>query len=42
MVLPPASGTGVFAANAEKVIRFVRHGCTNREFFHIVVSEVRL
>lgn len=35
-----ALGTGTFAAGSRLIIRFVRHGCTNREFFHIVVSEV--
>ncbi|XP_074042413.1 mitochondrial ribosomal protein S16 [Leptinotarsa decemlineata] len=40
-MLPPASGTGVYLKNSAKVIRFVRQGCTNRPFFHIVVAERR-
>lgn len=39
-MLTPSSGIGVFAANSEKVIRFVRYGCANRPFYHIVVAEV--
>jgi hypothetical protein len=26
--------------NTPKIIRFARHGCANRPFFHIVVMEV--
>ncbi|XP_054278549.1 probable 28S ribosomal protein S16, mitochondrial [Macrosteles quadrilineatus] len=33
----PASG-GFDAGNVRKVIRFVRMGCTNRPFYHIVVA----
>lgn len=40
-MFPPSSGTGQFAANSKKIIRFVRKGCTNRPFFHIVVAEVK-
>uniref|UniRef100_A0A6M2DN96 Small ribosomal subunit protein bS16m n=1 Tax=Xenopsylla cheopis TaxID=163159 RepID=A0A6M2DN96_XENCH len=39
--LTPASGTGAFIKSSAKVIRFVKHGCTNRPFFHIVVAEKR-
>ncbi|XP_058832133.1 small ribosomal subunit protein bS16m [Topomyia yanbarensis] len=41
MPLIPASGTGRFWARSAKIIRFARHGCTNRPFFHIVVMERR-
>ncbi|XP_049543069.1 probable 28S ribosomal protein S16, mitochondrial [Anopheles darlingi] len=41
MSLVPASGTGRFWARSAKIIRFVRQGCTNRPFFHIVVMERR-
>lgn len=41
MSLSPASGIGKFYRHSAKTIRFARHGCTNREFFHIVVMEVR-
>ncbi|KAJ3647612.1 hypothetical protein Zmor_019480 [Zophobas morio] len=40
-MLVPSSGTGQYAALSAKIIRFVRHGCTNRPFFHIVVAERR-
>ncbi|XP_017768776.1 PREDICTED: probable 28S ribosomal protein S16, mitochondrial, partial [Nicrophorus vespilloides] len=40
-MLSPASGTGQFYAKSAKIIRFVRYGCTNRPFFHIVVTEVK-
>lgn len=40
MSLSPASGIGRFYARSAKTIRFARHGCTNRPFFHIVVMEV--
>lgn len=40
MALSPASGIGRYLPTSRLVIRFVRHGCTNREFFHIVVAEV--
>lgn len=36
----PASGTGAYMRFTPKIIRFQRHGCTNRPFFHIVVMEV--
>uniref|UniRef100_A0A1L8DRI3 Small ribosomal subunit protein bS16m n=1 Tax=Nyssomyia neivai TaxID=330878 RepID=A0A1L8DRI3_9DIPT len=36
-----ASGTGKFYARSAKIIRFARHGCANRQFFHIVVMERR-
>lgn len=42
MSLSPASGIGKFYARSAKTIRFARHGCTNRPFFHIVVMEVCL
>ncbi|KAJ2945000.1 hypothetical protein O0L34_g1897 [Tuta absoluta] len=38
MPLPPASGTGRYFAKAAKSIRLIRHGCTNRPFFHISVT----
>uniref|UniRef100_A0A182XCP9 Small ribosomal subunit protein bS16m n=1 Tax=Anopheles quadriannulatus TaxID=34691 RepID=A0A182XCP9_ANOQN len=41
MSLAAASGTGRFWARSAKTIRFVRQGCTNRPFFHIVVMERR-
>ncbi|XP_037046016.1 probable 28S ribosomal protein S16, mitochondrial [Bradysia coprophila] len=37
--LPPASGIGRFWRLSAKIIRFARHGCTNRPFYHIVVME---
>lgn len=40
MPLPPASGTGRYFAKAAKSIRLLRHGCTNRPFFHISVTQV--
>lgn len=36
----PASGGGAYMRYTPKIIRFARHGCTNRPFFHIVVMEV--
>ncbi|XP_059614655.1 small ribosomal subunit protein bS16m [Phlebotomus argentipes] len=36
-----ASGTGKFYERSAKTIRFVRYGCANRPFFHIVVMERR-
>ncbi|XP_033223773.1 probable 28S ribosomal protein S16, mitochondrial [Belonocnema kinseyi] len=37
-----ASGTGVVLRDyTAKAIRFVRYGCTNRPFYHIVVMERR-
>jgi hypothetical protein len=36
----PASGGGAYMRLTPKIIRFQRHGCTNRPFFHIVVMEV--
>lgn len=41
MVLYPASGTGQFFKTSAKIIRLHRHGCTNRPFYHIVVTEVK-
>lgn len=38
--LVPSSGTGEFFKRSAKIIRFARFGCTNRPFFHIVVTEV--
>ncbi|XP_055708723.1 probable 28S ribosomal protein S16, mitochondrial [Phlebotomus papatasi] len=37
----PASGIGKFYERSAKIIRFVRYGCANRPFFHIVVMERR-
>jgi len=42
MSLSPASGIGRFYKHSAKIIRFVRLGCANRPFYHIVVMEVRL
>ncbi|XP_065368021.1 small ribosomal subunit protein bS16m [Calliphora vicina] len=39
--LSPASGIGRFYKKSAKIIRFVRQGCTNRPFYHIVVMERR-
>lgn len=39
--LSPASGIGRFYKKSAKIIRFVRLGCTNRPFYHIVVMEVK-
>ncbi|CAG9568668.1 unnamed protein product [Danaus chrysippus] len=41
MPLPPATGTGRYYAIAAKSIRLIRHGCTNRPFFHISVTHRR-
>ncbi|EDW74103.1 uncharacterized protein Dwil_GK21750 [Drosophila willistoni] len=41
MSLTPASGIGRFYKQSAKIIRFVRQGCTNRPFYHIVVMERR-
>ncbi|XP_067631504.1 small ribosomal subunit protein bS16m [Eurosta solidaginis] len=41
MSIPPASGIGRFYKHSAKSIRFVREGCTNRPFYHIVVMERR-
>ncbi|EDW90983.1 probable 28S ribosomal protein S16, mitochondrial [Drosophila yakuba] len=41
MSLSPASGIGRFYAKSAKIIRFVRLGCSNRPFYHIVVMERR-
>lgn len=38
--LHPSSGTGIVTPFA-KAIRFVRYGCTNRPFYHIVVIDVK-
>lgn len=35
-----ASGGYAYMRNTPKIIRFARHGCANRPFFHIVVMEV--
>lgn len=40
MSLSPASGIAKYFKKSAKTIRFVRQGCTNREFFQIVVTEV--
>ncbi|XP_018563368.1 probable 28S ribosomal protein S16, mitochondrial [Anoplophora glabripennis] len=40
-MLPPASGTGISFFRSAKVIRFCKQGCTNRPFYHIVVTEKR-
>ncbi|KAK9875301.1 hypothetical protein WA026_007698 [Henosepilachna vigintioctopunctata] len=40
-MLIPASGTGQYLANSVKAIRFAARGCTNRPFYHIVVTEVK-
>lgn len=37
--LHPSSGTGIIT-KFKKSIRFVRYGCTNRPFYHIVVMDV--
>ncbi|KAG6443509.1 probable 28S ribosomal protein S16, mitochondrial [Manduca sexta] len=37
IVLPPSSGIGRCYAKAAKSIRLIRHGCTNRPFYHISV-----
>uniref|UniRef100_A0A0K8TSX7 Small ribosomal subunit protein bS16m n=1 Tax=Tabanus bromius TaxID=304241 RepID=A0A0K8TSX7_TABBR len=39
MSLSPSSGIGKFYKHSAKIIRFARHGCTNRPFYHIVVME---
>lgn len=41
-MLPPASGTGVSFYRSAKIIRFCQQGCTNRPFYHIVVTEVTI
>ncbi|EDW02166.1 probable 28S ribosomal protein S16, mitochondrial [Drosophila grimshawi] len=41
MSLSPASGIGRFYKHSAKIIRFVRLGCANRPFYHIVVMERR-
>lgn len=38
MPLHPASGTGIIT-EYHKAIRFVKYGCTNRPFWHIVVMD---
>ncbi|KAL6256130.1 hypothetical protein P5V15_012250 [Pogonomyrmex californicus] len=38
--LHPSSGTGIITPFS-KAIRFVRYGCTNRPFYHIVVIDVK-
>ncbi|KAG7173761.1 probable 28S ribosomal protein S16, mitochondrial [Homarus americanus] len=40
-MLFPASGGARFGLRSTKCIRFAKHGCTNRPFFHIVVMEKR-
>ncbi|XP_069671730.1 small ribosomal subunit protein bS16m [Periplaneta americana] len=37
----PASGGSSYFRYTPKIIRFARHGCTNRPFFHVVVMEKR-
>lgn len=37
----PASGGARVGFRTTKAIRFAKHGCTNRPFYHIVVMEVR-
>lgn len=39
-VLKPASGGAAYDEKSIKAIRFVRMGCANRPFYHIVVAEV--
>ncbi|XP_014206653.1 probable 28S ribosomal protein S16, mitochondrial [Copidosoma floridanum] len=34
-----ASGTGVIIKSRTKSIRFVRYGCSNRPFYHIIVID---
>ncbi|XP_011196529.1 probable 28S ribosomal protein S16, mitochondrial [Zeugodacus cucurbitae] len=41
MSLSPASGIGRYYKHSSKIIRFVRLGCTNRPFYHVVVMETR-
>ena len=41
MPLHVASGTGVIKQFRQKAIRFVRYGCTNRPFYHIVLADVK-
>lgn len=38
--LHPSSGIGVVNAFYPRSIRFVRYGCANRPFYHIVVMPV--
>ncbi|XP_053996358.1 probable 28S ribosomal protein S16, mitochondrial [Hylaeus anthracinus] len=38
--LHPSSGTGI-VKSLSKSIRFVRYGCSNRPFYHIVVMHTR-
>ncbi|KAL0114965.1 hypothetical protein PUN28_010495 [Cardiocondyla obscurior] len=38
--LHPSSGTGI-SSPFGKAIRFVRYGCTNRPFYHIVVMDTK-
>ncbi|KAJ9577293.1 hypothetical protein L9F63_006132 [Diploptera punctata] len=35
----PASGGAAYSKFSAKAIRFVRYGCSNRPFYHIVVME---
>ncbi|XP_037779645.1 probable 28S ribosomal protein S16, mitochondrial [Penaeus monodon] len=37
----PASGGARVGHRTTKAIRFAKHGCTNRPFYHIVVMEKR-
>jgi len=41
-VLKPASGGAAYDEKSIKAIRFVRMGCANRPFYHIVVAEVKM
>lgn len=38
--LHPSSGIGISNAFYPRSIRFVRYGCANRPFYHIVVMPV--
>lgn len=38
---PAVSKAGLPVPRATKIIRFMRKGCTNRPFYHIVVADVR-
>ncbi|XP_058799652.1 small ribosomal subunit protein bS16m [Phymastichus coffea] len=36
-----ASGSGLLSKFNQKTIRFVKYGCTNRPFYHIVLTHVK-
>ncbi|XP_059479119.1 small ribosomal subunit protein bS16m [Neocloeon triangulifer] len=38
-LIKAASGGAPYKEDSKKIIRFVRMGCTNRPFYHIVVAE---